>query len=133
MIEIFSSKGADYLKFDEQINPDPVVLISKTKLRLEPGMKVMQIGGKKRSQFALKDGLYMIYEGLLQIGNIRYAIFNVPEHNDGTEKIQYRYAFATVIINDILQCFIVGPGGPLGCRDIVMDMLVTYEGNGKEL
>lgn len=128
MITIIHQWGADYLVFDEPLNPDKKTLISPQGIKLQPDQEVKQIGRKRRSSFQLLPGFTMIYKGLLHLDNLCYAIFHCPAHDDpqlslfGTG-IQYRYAFACVFLDGQFQCFLMGRGGPYGLRDIQMDYL----------
>jgi len=126
MIDILHKWGADYLAFDEPINLDPVALCSPLNITIQPGQVVTQIGKKRRSSFELLPGFSMIYEGLLTLDRIRYAIFHCPAHDQKQlalfePSIQYRYAFACVFVTGRFQCFLSGPGGPAGMRDIQLD------------
>lgn len=114
--------GADYLETDE-----PLILekndIEKDDFRIQVGCKVIQIGLKKRSMFSMKDPFYMEYLGILKIGDIKYAIFECPQHNEVITTTKFYYAFACVFVHEKFNCFLVGKSGPFGMRDIQLDFL----------
>ena len=128
MKQIVHKWGADYLVTDEPVNPAPVTLTSPEGITLEPGRQVKQIGNRRRNIFELKAPHYMIYEGVMRVDGLDYAIFHCPAH-DATQldifasPIRYRYAFTIVWVNKQFNCFLVGPGGPHGCRDLRLDYL----------
>lgn len=128
MIAIIHQWGADYLVFDEPVAPEHKVLTSPQGITLAPGQTIKQLGKKRRSSFSLIGPHTMIYEGLLQLDSLMYALFYCKSHDDpqldlfGTNK-QYRYAFACVFVEDKFQCFLVGHGGPKGLRDIQLDYI----------
>jgi hypothetical protein len=128
MITIINKWAAEYLVFDEPIHPNPVPLTSPHGITLQPGQQITQIGKERRTAFMLIPGHFMIYEGLLKVNGIVYAIFHNPRHDEpqmqlfGSEK-QYRYALACVFVTKAFQCFLIGDGRRLAMRDVQLDYL----------
>lgn len=128
MITIQNKYRADYLVTDEPIKLTAMTLISRQGISLEPGMKISRIGKANRTSFEMMEGMYMIYEGILKWEGLTYAIFNCPEHNLPNAPFQYRYAF-TCCVSDFdgkLLCFLIGEGGPKGCRDVILDNIELF-------
>lgn len=128
MITIINKWAAEYLVYDEPIQPQPVTLTSPHGITLQPGQRITQIGKERRTAFMLIPGHFMIYEGLLKVNRIVYAIFHNPRHDDpqmkmfGSEK-NYRYALGCVFVKGAFQCFVIGDGRKGALRDVQLDYL----------
>lgn len=105
MTEVVYKWGAMYLVSDQPVKTDPVIIKSIQGLTLEPGESISRIGSKPRVRFELKDGNKMTYEGLVVVQGIQYAVFSVPGFDD--QKLNYRYAFATVFVKEVFHCFLI--------------------------
>jgi hypothetical protein len=141
MITIVEKWGAMYLCFDQKVKITPTTLTTTDGITLEAGEKVTQIGRKKRTMFALNQGLYMIYEGIYKENNVKYAVFNCPEHNEkpnvqlelfssGKKEVQYRYVFSCVFVGRKLNKLLVHKNN--SCRDIDVSS-ITFLINNQEI
>ncbi len=107
--------GAMYAQLDEGdiLVPDPVQLGDHL---LVPGDRVIRIGSKKRTQFEMKDGFYLVYQGTVD----QHLLFtSEPTGCDGQP---WYYSFIYVDPLTLLS------GSHKGCRDIRVDELVLFEG-----
>jgi hypothetical protein len=124
MMDVIFQYGMNYLVFTGKIDPVKQS-ISKNEKKIIVGDKISQIGSKKRSWFKMEEGKYMIYEGILNYGNVKLAIFNCPEHNsDATSEKKYRYVFHIVELEGKFECFLLG--GRLGMRDVQLDFIKLF-------
>ena len=147
MITIVEKWGAMYLCFDQKIKITPTLLTTTEGITIEPGEKVTKIGKKKRTSFDLQDGVYMEYEGIYKEGNVRYAVFNCPDHeakpnvqlelfsSSKKKEVQYRYVFSCVFNGRKLNKLLVHRAN--SCRDFDLssitflknDQLITVSKN----
>lgn len=137
MITIVEKWGAMYLCFDQKIKITPTKLTTTEGITIVPGEKVTKIGRKKRTTFELQDGVYMEYEGIYKEGNVRYAVFNCPDHqakpnvqlelfsSSRKKEVQYRYVFSCVFIGRKLNKFLVHRAN--SCRDIDLASITFLE------
>jgi hypothetical protein len=141
MITIAEKWGAMYLCFDQKIKITPTTLTTTEGITLEVGEKITQIGRKKRTMFTLNQGIYMIYEGIYKEGNVKYAVFNCPEHNvkpnvqlelfsSGKKEVQYRYVFSCVFVGRKLNKLLIHKNN--SCRDIDVSS-ITFLTNNQEI
>lgn len=130
MQTIFYSFGINYLKYS--VDNIPVLkqepLITRNDDIINIGDRITGIGPRRRTQFVLKDGLYMTYEGIyVQTEEFKWAIFGVDSHNQpGADEI-YKYAF--IICPDAdnpekVHCFL--SGGKNGMRDVWLDPVKRF-------
>lgn len=136
MIEVRFTYGAQYLVHTEPLHLIEEPITSPQGYTINVGDKVHKIGSKVRTMFALKDGLYMQYQGVIMMGKYKVAIFNCPQHNGLQQAllfgkpVQYKYCFYMIEVHNVFICFLVGENG---MRDIVMDDLELFTTEVKEV
>lgn len=125
MKELHYTHGANYLLYDEllELVKEPIKSHGFT---IEVGDKVNRIGKKVRTMFAMQDGKYMQYEGMVKYGNGYLALFNVPTTDEqriklNGKEVYMRYALPMVFVAQQFYCFMTG--NHKGMRDVVMDDL----------
>ena len=108
-------------------------------LTIEVGERITKIGTKKRTAFELQDGVYMEYEGIYKEGNVKYAVFNCPDHQakpnvqlelfatKPKNTMQYRYVFSCVFLGRKLNKLLVHCTN--SCRDIDVSSITFLVNN----
>lgn len=114
MMEVEYKWGANYLVSDDDTCAEPKRLCTE-KDTINPGDKITGFGSKRRTEFTLKKGCFMTYEGIVNVSGLDYAVFKCSEWDLVDDK-QYRYAFNPVMQNGILTAFLQGSEN--GMRDI---------------
>jgi hypothetical protein len=129
MIHTFNMKGASYIKYNEVLPLQKVKIVSVQGAKLEPQQQFYKIGTKKRSSFEVDPKFRMIYEGLIKIDKVTYAVFDTieigvfPQLELFESEWHYRYAFPCVFQRKKLVCFLIFTNTNQACRDVIMDVI----------